>query len=223
MKLYTIVGSPNSRKVLAVVNHTGMEVDIEHLDFFAGDNQQPNYTALNPNAMVPTLVDGDLKLWESNAIIQYLADKAGDNQLYPTDLAIRADINRWLAWELAHFNQAFGTLAFESVAKPNFFGTPGDPAVIDWSAKQLTRFAAVLNVHLQHRNHMVGDSLTLADYAIIHVEFFKEMVPFDWMPFPHLNRFFDQMRQSPHWAATAANSPEQIGRKPLKAPLVDSI
>ena len=217
MKLYTIVGSPNSRKVLAVVNHLGIDVDVEYLDFFAGDNQQGDYTALNPNAMVPTLVDGDLKLWESNAIIQYLADKAGDGGLYPAKTATRADINRWLAWELAHFNQAFGTLAFESVAKPNFVGTPGDPAIIDWSSKQLARFAAVLNEHLQNRTYMVGETMTLADYAIIHVEFFKEMIPFDWSPFPHLNRYFETMRQSPHWAATAAASPEQIGRKPAQA------
>ena len=120
MKLYAIVGSPNSRKTLAVIGHTGIDVDIEYLDLFNGDNQQPSYTAINPNAMVPTLVDGDLKLWESNAINQYLADKAGDELLFSKNLSQRADIVRWQCWELAHFNQAFGTLAFESVAKPKF-------------------------------------------------------------------------------------------------------
>ena len=214
MKLYAIVGSPNSRKVLAVVNHTGIDVEIEYLDLFAGDTRRPEYTALNPNAMVPTLVDGDLNLWESNAIMQYLADKAGDESLYPKDLKLRADITRWQCWELAHFNQAFGTLAFESIAKPNFLGTPGNPAVIEWATEQLARFSQVLNAHLQDRHYMVGDTITLADYSIIHVEFFKEIIPFDWAPYPHLNTYFEHMRQAPHWIASAPASPELVGRKP---------
>ena len=215
MKLYAIVGSPNSRKVLAIVNHTGIAIDIEYLDLFAGDTQKPDYKALNPNAMVPTLVDGDLHLWESNAIIQYLADKAGDKQLYPTDLKQRADIHRWQAWELAHFNQAFGTLAFEAIAKPQFMDQQGNAALIEHCQAQLTRFAEVLNNHLQGRRFMVGDQLTLADYSIIHVEFFKAMIPFDWSPYPHLNAYFERLSQSSHWAATAAKSPELIGRIPV--------
>ncbi|MBE9397143.1 glutathione S-transferase family protein [Pontibacterium sp. N1Y112] len=214
MKLYVIVGSPNSRKVLAVVKHAGIEVDIEYLDLFAGDTHQADYIALNPNAMVPTLVDGGFKLWESNVIMQYLADKAGDDVLYPKNLALRADIGRWQSWELAHFNQALGTLAFESVAKPNFLGAQGNAAVIDHARQQLARFAQVLDAHLKGRSYMVGDTITLADYSMIHVEFFKEMVPFDWTPFSHINAYFDHMRETPHWLATAPESAEQIGRKP---------
>jgi len=87
MKLYAIVGSPNSRKVLSVINHLQIDVEVEYLDLSQGDHKTPSYVALNPNGMVPTLVDGDLKLWESNAIIQYLADKAGDDVLFPKNFA----------------------------------------------------------------------------------------------------------------------------------------
>ena len=214
MKLYAIVGSPNSRKVLAVAHHTGIDIQIEYMDLFAGDHQQAAYKALNPNAMVPTLVDGDLKLWESNAIIQYLADKSEGHSLFPQDPALRADIVRWQCWELAHFNQAFGTLAFEAVAKPNFMDIPGNQAIISWSQEQLTRFASVLNEHMTGRTYLVGDTVTLADYSMIHVEFFKQMIPFDWSGFPHLNAYFERMGQGPHWLATAAKSPEAIGRIP---------
>jgi len=217
MKLYLIVGSPNSRKVLAVAKHTGIDVDIEYLDLFEGDTQQPAFQALNPNAMVPALVDGDVTLWESNAINQYLAEKAEDHALFPQQLALRSDIVRWQFWELAHFNQAFGTLAFESVAKPSFMGAEGNQPVISWAKDQLYRFASVLNNHMEGRAYVVGDNITLADYSMIHVEFFKEAVPFDWTPFPHLNAYFDRMRQSPHWAATAAESHEAIGRRPDKS------
>lgn len=212
MKLYAIVGSPNSRKVLSVINHLGIDVEVEYLDLFQGDHKTPSYAALNPNGMVPTLVDGDLKLWESNAIIQYLADKAGDDVLFPKDIAKRADVVRWQCWELAHFNQAFGTLAFESVAKPSFMDMPSNEAVIAWSQDQLTRFAIVLNEHLHGRSYLVGDSITLADYSMIHVEFFKEAIPFDWTPYPNINEYFERMRQLPHWAATMPDNNELIGK-----------
>jgi glutathione S-transferase len=77
MKLYYVVGSPNCRNVHAVLNHLQLEVERVYFDFFAGDLRQPDYLALSPNGKVPTLVDGDLVLSESNAIMQYLADKAG--------------------------------------------------------------------------------------------------------------------------------------------------
>ncbi|WP_432474276.1 glutathione S-transferase family protein [Amphritea sp. HPY] len=214
MKLYVVAGSPNSRKVLAVANHTGIDVEVEYLDFFEGDLGNEAYKALNPNAMVPTLVDGDLKLWESNAINQYLADTSENNTLFPQNLAQRADIVRWQFWELAHFNQALGTLAFEAIAKPSFMNAQGNEAVISWAGEQLNRFATVLNDHMQGRSYVVGDSITLADYSMIHVEYFKEMVPFDWAPYPHLNDYFDRMRQAPHWAATAPESADAIGRIP---------
>lgn len=215
MKLYAIVGSPNSRKVQAVINHAAIDIELEYLDLFAGDTRRADFMAVNPNAMVPALVDGDLKLWESNAIIQYLADKSGCEALYPRDLAVRADINRWLCWELAHFNKAFGSLAFEAVAKPNFMQLEGDAALIDSNKQDLARFAAILEEHLRKREFLVGDTITLADYAVIHVEFFKDAIPFDWSPYPYLNAYFERMRISPHWLATAPKSNEAIGRKPV--------
>ena len=187
MKLYAIVGSPNSRKVLSVINHLGLDIEVEYLDLFQGQHKTPEYLAINPNGKVPSLVDGDLNLWESNAIIQYLADFAGDDALFPKDPKKRADVVRWLCWDLAHYNQAFGTLAFESVAKPTFMEMPGNEAVIENSKESMARFAAVLNEHLQDKTYLCGEDITLADYAMIHVEFFKESIPFDWSPYPHLN------------------------------------
>ena len=118
MELHTFVGSPNSRKVEAVIDHLGLDVEIVHHDFAGGALRRSDYLAVNPNGMVPTLVDGSFILWESNAIMQYLADKAGNDTLFPRDLQRRTDVVRWQFWEQAHFNRAFGTLAFEAVAKP---------------------------------------------------------------------------------------------------------
>src|SRR5260370_32667997 len=120
MKLSTFVGSPNGRKVEAVISHLGLDIEIEYRDFFAGALRSPDSIALNPNAMVPTLVDESFILWESNAISQYLADKADSEELFPRDRQKHADITRWQFWEAVHFNKAFGTLAVEAVAKPKY-------------------------------------------------------------------------------------------------------
>lgn len=214
MKLHAVVGSPNCRKVQAALNHLGLAIDIAYLDFFAGDLQSPAYLRINPNGFVPSLEDGGFVLWESNAIMQYLADGVAGQDLYPTDRRRRADVNRWLAWELAHFNKSFGVLAFEAVAKPAFLKQAPDPAKVAWSVAELARFAPVLDAALQGRDYLVGDAITLADYAVIHLEAFKDAVPFDWKPYANCNAYFDRMKAVPHWAGTAAPSPEAVGRRP---------
>ncbi len=217
MKLYSVVGSPNSRKVQAVINHLGLAVETEYLDFFGGDLRTPAYQAINPNSMVPTLVDGSLRLWESNAITQYLADKAGNTSLFPRDPAQRADVVRWQCWELAHFNRAFGTLAFETVAKPGFNLGPTDTALVEVMKEHLGRFAPVLDRQMAGRRCVSGDAITIADYSLIHLEMFQSAVPFDWSPYPSLNAYFERMRKVEHWARTAPPGRDAIGRRPKAA------
>lgn len=216
MKLYTVVGSPNCRKVEAVIGHLGIAVEREYLDFFAGDLRRPAYLALNPNGMVPTLADGDLVLWESNAILQYLADKAagGGDALFPRDPKKRAEVVRWQNWELAHFNRAFGVLAFETVAKPGFGLGPTNAPLAEEMKQNLARFAPILDARMKGRAHVAGEGITIADYSMIHLEGFKEAVPFDWSPYPNLNAYYGRMRKNEHWAKTAPPSREATGRKP---------
>lgn len=199
MKLHTTPGSPSGRKVRAVILHLKMDVEIQHYNFFKGELRQPEYLALNPNASVPTLVDGDFVLWESNAIMQYLADAVGDGQLFPRDLRARADIVRWQCWELAHFNKAFGMLAFETVAKPrNQAGAP-DPARVELAKAELARYAPVLDAHIAHREYVVGRSITLADYSMLQFEGYRTLVPFDFSVYTNLNAYFDHARNAEAW------------------------
>jgi glutathione S-transferase len=202
--------------VQAVSNHLGIRVETEFLDFFAGDLQSPAYLAVNPVGMVPALVDGELKLWESNAIMQYLADRSGSDALFPRDSKQRADVVRWQSWELAHFNRAFGTMAFEAVAKPGFDLGTTNQALVDANREILERHARVLDQHVKGRGFVSGEGLTLADYSIIHLEGFKEQIPFDWSPFPSLNAYFERMRANAHWVATRPSSPADIGRRPAQ-------
>jgi glutathione S-transferase len=209
MKLHTFVGSPNGRKAEAVIDHLGLKVEIVHHDFLAGALRAPAYLALNANAKVPTLVDGDFVLWESNAILQYLADKAGDLSLYPRDPQKRADIMRWQCWELRHFNRAFGTLAFETFAKSKLHLGPADETLVAMSQADLARFAPVLEAHLAGRRYLVGDTMTIADYSVMTFESYRGRVPFDWSAFANINAYFDHVGATDHWTRTAPERQRQ--------------
>jgi glutathione S-transferase len=177
MKLHTVVGSPNCRRVEAVLNHLGITVDKQYHDFLAGGLRLPGYVAVNPNGMVPALEDGPFVLWESNAIMQYLADKAGGDALFPRGAQQRADVARWQYWELSHFNKAFGTIVWETIVKPTFELGETDEALVGTALTNLTRFAAVLDRHLTGRSHLVGDGITIADYSMITFEKYQHASP----------------------------------------------
>jgi DNA-binding transcriptional ArsR family regulator len=89
--------SPNCRKVLAVANRTGTALEKVNVDLLKGEQRKPEFLAVNPMGRVPVLVDGDFRLWESNAIMQYLAGRA-KSDLWPDDPRARADIARWQFW-----------------------------------------------------------------------------------------------------------------------------
>jgi glutathione S-transferase len=217
MKLHTFVGSPQGRKVEAVIDHLALKVEIEYHDFFAGDLRSTDYVALNPNARVPTLVDGAFVLWESNAITQYLADKVPGNTLFPRDPQQRADVVRWQFWELAHFNRAFGTVAFETLVKPRLNLGPTDETLVAPALIELARTAPVLEGHLAKHPYMVGDGITIADYSMIRLESYRTGTAFDWAPYRHVNAYFDRMRNVKHWARSAPPSPSAVGARPKAA------
>src|ERR1044071_8161505 len=102
MKLYGFSASPNTWKVRAFAAHLGIPLDYEFVDLTKGAQRAPDYLKINHTGRTPTLVDGDFKLWESTAIMQYIADRK-PNSLWPSDARTRADIVRWQSWQLAHW------------------------------------------------------------------------------------------------------------------------
>lgn len=211
MKLHTTPGSPTSHKVRAVIDHLGLSLETQYYDVRAGELRSPEYLALNPNGGVPTLVDGAFVLWESNAIMQYLADKVPGNSLFPRDPQLRADVVRWQCWELAHFNRAFGTLAFETYAKPTFNIGLTDQVQVAAALPELTRRAPVLERHLENHRYLVGDGITIADYSMIFLEAYRTRTPFDWQPYPNINAYFDRVRVVDSWVRTAPPDPSAAG------------
>jgi glutathione S-transferase len=165
MKLYADPITVNCRKVIAGLQLMGVPYELAHTDYFKAEQKSPAYCAINPNASLPALVDGDLVLWESNAILQYAADKAGKAAYYPTDIKTRADINRWLLWESSSWFPSCYVYLVENCVKPLLNAQP-DPAVLAAQDAQFHKLAGILDERLARSPWITGSTPTIADIAL---------------------------------------------------------
>jgi glutathione S-transferase len=200
MKLYSIHNSNNCRRVNATIQHLGLDVEI--VEQGMGDLKKPEYLALNPNGKVPTLVDGDLKLWESRAIMQYVASRK-ENTLWPNDAKRRADIARWQFWEATHLTRGTGTYAFENLFKKIFMKQDPDPAALAVGEKDWHTFAPILNAQLEARKFILGSELTLADFSVGACFSFAEPSGLPWNDYTHIKAWCSRLNEIPAWKNTA--------------------
>src|SRR5262245_30549339 len=112
MRLYDFPGSPHGLKVRTVAYELGIQLEVAEVNILRGESHSPDFEKLNPNGLVPVLVDGDFVLWESNAIIAYLASVHRSPVLLSADARERADVDRWLHWQSAHLSPAVSKVAF---------------------------------------------------------------------------------------------------------------
>lgn len=204
MQLYIIRGAPNSRKAEAVVAHLGLDIELVELDIRAGEHKKDDYLALNPNGLVPTLVDGDFTLWESHAVMAYLADGAGAKTLYPTDLRARAEVNRWMNWAQAHFGRSIGPVLLERFLKPVLRKQEGDESVAEAALPAFHQAAAILEARLDETAAFVcGPDVTLADFCLASTEGFWRKIALPLEPYPAIRAWAARLDEVPGWRETA--------------------
>jgi glutathione S-transferase len=202
LKIYADPITVNCRKVLAGLQLIGAPYELAHVDYFKGEQKAEPYISLNPNASVPAMTDGDFVLWESNAILQYAADKVGNDAAYPRDLKARADINRWLLWESSSWFPSTYVFLVENCVKPLLGGQP-DPAVLDAQAAQFHKLAGILDARLGGKSWIVGNGPTIADIALaapMHLHAWQRLPLADH---PNLKRWMTQsVEKLPCWQKT---------------------
>jgi glutathione S-transferase len=162
VKLYDFAFSPNCRKVRAVAYELGITLEHEHVDLLNNGSRAPAFLAKNPNGRVPVLEDGDLILWESTAIIRYLA--AG-SPLAPAAPRAAAEVDRWIAWQLAHLGPAMSKVAFEKIVKRLTGRGVPDAARVAEGTAEFDRLTEILDGALAGREYVAGP-LTIADFAL---------------------------------------------------------
>jgi glutathione S-transferase len=202
LKLHYHSASWHSRRVQAALIELDISCEMKLVDIFKGDNRQPGYLRLNPNAKVPVLEDDGLVLWESNAINCYLAEKRPEKGLYGSSAQERAEVNRWLFWNAQHFGQAAGTLTLERVLKP-MMKAESQPQLVAEAEANLQRYGAVLNSHLESHPWVANDRLTIADLAIVSGLMYREPAQMNLKTFRHLNDYLAKVESRDSWTKTA--------------------
>jgi glutathione S-transferase len=200
MKNYHHPISPNCRKVTAVIHHLGLDAEHIVVDLPKGEQMSAEFLAVNPNGRVPTLVDGDQKLWESNAIIIYLAEKT-DSELWPSGDR-RLEILKWMFWEQGHLMYATGVPFFQLVIKP-LIGEQPDQKRVDESFKSFGRLGKVLEDQLARNAYVAGDALTLADFAVAGNFSFASQTGLPMDDFSSIRRWLNALDSIPAWVESA--------------------
>jgi len=155
----------NSRKVLAGLKLIGADYDVRKYDYFQAEQKSDEFVAVNPNAAFPALIDDDFILWESNAILQYAAEKVGNTNAYPTDIRTRADINRWLLWESSSWFGSCYVFLVENFVKP-LLGDTTDESILANEQENFHKLASILDARLKNSTFLCGEEPTIADVAV---------------------------------------------------------
>ena len=162
MKLLGRLASINVRKVMWTAAQ--LDLDLEREDWGPGfrSPKEPEYLALNPNGLIPVLIDGDFVLWESNSICRYLAGKFGATTLLPAEPQARARVEQWMDWQGGELNNSW-RVAFMALLR----GQPTPPEAVEASVANWNRHMTLLDAQLARTGaYVTGDSFTLADIVL---------------------------------------------------------
>ncbi len=205
MRLYIFPPSGRVIGIVALKNHLALDCDVQPVDLSRGDQLRPQYLALNPNKKIPALEDDGFVLWESNAILFYMAAKQQDSGLWPSDLQGQADVLRWLAWESAHWDaESCGMVSFERGSKMVLGLGPPDPAFIARGEQNFARFAAALDASLKGKTWLIGERLTIADFSVGGLVPSAQRFGLPIGEFPEIVRWYKGLAALPAWQAAVA-------------------
>jgi glutathione S-transferase len=211
IRLYVLPPSPRAIKVIALNNFLGLGAQVRALDYFQADHLKPEFARLNPNKRQPVLEEDGWVLWESNAILFFLAAKAADSGVWPSAPRDQADVMRWLSWESSHWDPAWDILITERIKKQVFVtrdsgrrteGTateprPADPARVAEGTGYVGELSQILDTHLASRRWVVGDRPTIADFALA-----------SWIPTAKpAGVSLENFKAIAHWYAAVASLP----------------
>lgn len=198
LTIYGRANSINVRKVLWLCDEIG--IDYEREDWGQGfrDPNDPEYLALNPNGLVPSIRDGGFVMWESDAIVRYLALREGRGDLHPADARARATVEQWMNWYSTNFSQTF-RYAFHALIRKNPAFT--DQGRIDSSLRATARAIAILDAHFAKGSaYVTGADFTLADILVgAGVNRWMHM-PADKPACPAVAAYYDRLSERPAYA-----------------------
>ena len=199
--MFTIWGRLNShnvKKVAWFADELGLEY--KRIDTGGAFGMDAAYLAKNPNALIPTIEDGNVVLWESNAILRYMAAQYGGEHWWPADPSVRAMADRWMDWQAAYAElqrDAFLSLVRKPVAER-------EPAVIAASVAACAWQLAVMERYLGETPWLSGESFGIGDIPMGVYAYTWFTLPIERPDFPNIARWYAAIRKRPGFAAQVA-------------------
>ncbi|HEY8275393.1 MAG TPA: glutathione S-transferase family protein [Methyloceanibacter sp.] len=199
--LYEMQISPHARKVRLLASELGLKLDTVQVDPRTGETRSREFLARNPNGRVPTLDDDGFILYESPAIMKYLASKKPERGLCGRDSKTQALIDQWTCWWVGGAEAAIDALAWELYIKPNILKKGGnDPGIMADAHARIDRFLPVLDRQLEARDFVLGD-LSMVDFLIgPRLDTAPAFLKFDISGYKNINAWLERLRAKPYWA-----------------------
>ena len=200
-----ILGRNNSVNVIKVLWCTAeLSLDFDRTDIGGafGGNDQPEYLAKNPMGRVPTVEDGDLILWESQAIVRYLAATHGVGTLWPEDPGERALSDLWMDWYTAHLHPPMTTIFWGLVRTPE---ADRDNDAIAAAKVEAGKLWSVLDQHLEGRDFVNGSQLTIGDFPVGAAAFRYYSLVEERPAMPNLDRWYAALGERPAYRTHVMN------------------
>jgi glutathione S-transferase len=190
-----IYGIPPSRTFRVLWCAEELELDYESIPINFGDGsaRTPDYLALNPNAKIPTITDGDFTLWESMAITCYLARKHGKG-LWPPTIEGEALVLQWSFWAMSELEKPLVTVLMNA---PAFAGEKRNAKAADEALAEVKKPLGVLDAALAKAPYLLGPTFTVADLNVASLVSWGAMAGVDFTPFPHLTKWLSACASRP--------------------------
>ena len=192
--------SSNVQAVLWCVAELGIEHERIEAGFTYGVVDTPDYLAMNPNGTVPTVRDGGSPIWETGAILRYLAGSYGDERFWPRSPGERAQVDKWAEWSKVNAAASFTAPVFWRVVR-----TPAarrDPEAIRAAVLDCERVLGIADAQLARSEYLAGEHLTLADIQLGHVLYRYHTIDIERAGLRHLRRYYDALTERPAYRST---------------------
>ncbi len=198
LKIWGRTNSVNVQKVMWTIAELGLDAERIDAGMAHGIVNEPRFAALNPNRTVPVIDDGGVVVWESNAIIRYLAAKYAPGQLIPTDAAARAKAEMWMDWQQTTLMPGMSPLFLGLIRTPP---EKRDAKAIADGAKSVTAAMRILDAHLAGQSYVAADHLSVADIPLGCAVYRWYALPTDHADFPNLKAWYDRLATRPGFKA----------------------
>lgn len=194
LRIWGRLSSVNVQKVVWCADELGLAYERIDAGGSFGLTKTPQYLAMNPNALVPVIEEDGFVLYESNAIVRYLAARHSADGLWPADLRKRADADRWMEWQSNTYTPAMREIFWQLVRTP---AEKRNAAVIEASRRECERLTGILDAHLVQRRFLTEHGFTAADIVVGCAAHRWLHLPVEREPRPHLERWYGELRSRP--------------------------